>query len=239
MEFTQIAGLVYFAQTANLRAFWKNIKGIGEPKELIYQIRDYKVFPVLLEINDNYINHPKRKNELGEVYDRYLEEMDKAVMRYPEKEQEVFGWKIKAIKKQLELPIYLLPGLNRENVKKDISSNQNQLKGEIENEENHPKHDPNLWTIGAYELFKYLFDEYYLPKQTDKRLMDIFFYLKDKEYKNRDTLCLVHATKDEYFSFLNEHYKLFPTNKDRSNNYEKHKIMLEEHEEKYSNHLKK
>jgi hypothetical protein len=111
MEFQQIAHFVFFAQTAKMKSEWKVLSGIKETEELIYKIQQFSTKAVLLEISQNFINYPERKVELEQVYTRYLEETTKAMRFYSDKEETVFSWKINQIKKQLEMPIYLHPGL--------------------------------------------------------------------------------------------------------------------------------
>jgi len=67
----------------------------------------------------------------------------------------------------------------------------------------HPPHDPNLWNRGCYELFKYLFDNYYNGK-TQRKLINIWFFLKN--YTSDDYALL--ATKKQYINFINTTYNI-------------------------------
>lgn len=77
----------------------------------------------------------------------------------------------------------------------------------------HPPHDPNLWNKPCYELFKYLFDNYY-DNKTKRKLTNIWFYLKEKQSKIYTFL----ATKDMYVHFLKVNYNIFITNFDKAIN---------------------
>lgn len=70
-------------------------------------------------------------------------------------------------------------------------------------EQTHPPHDPNLWNRGCYELFKYLFDNYYNGK-TQRKLINIWFFLKN--YTSDDYALL--ATKKQYINFINTTYNI-------------------------------
>ncbi|HSD06518.1 hypothetical protein [Flavobacterium sp.] len=98
----------------------------------------------------------------------------------------------------------------------------------------HPKHDPNLWNNDCFELFKYLFDEYY--KGTIRQITNIWFYLKEynsKRYK-------LYATKDSYKFFIKDNYKIEIKNFDKAllkweeKEYEK----IDEHRQNYEDGLK-
>lgn len=78
-------------------------------------------------------------------------------------------------------------------------------------EELHPPHDPNLWNKQCYELFKYLYDNYYGNK-TKRKLTNIWFFLKEKQSKT----CTFLATKDMYVDFLKLNYDISITNFDKA-----------------------
>lgn len=100
----------------------------------------------------------------------------------------------------------------------------------------HPKHNPNDWNKDCFELFKYLFDEYYNDKKkTNTKLMCVWFYLseyKTEKYKMR-------IKKDDYITFIKQNYKITITNKDKPDNYDS-KVFntLEEHRIKFEDSLK-
>lgn len=74
----------------------------------------------------------------------------------------------------------------------------------------HPDHDPNLWNIHAFSLFKYLFDFYY--SKYKKQLTNMWFYLK--EY-NSDKYTLL-STKEKYVEFVKMNYNIELKNFDKS-----------------------
>jgi hypothetical protein len=112
----------------------------------------------------------------------------------------------------------------------------------IENIKNaHPKHDPNYWNAACYDLFKYIFDEYY--KNTNRQLTNIWFFLKH----NAGSTYVLKATKEEYTAFILRNY-----NKEISN-FEKapakwiekelptlqdHRLNFEENLKEITKHLK-
>lgn len=82
----------------------------------------------------------------------------------------------------------------------------------IENE--HPPHDPNLWNVRCYELFRYLYDNYYDSGKTKRSLTNIWFYLKEKVSEKY----ILSATKDTYKNFIKTNYNVSITNFDKGNN---------------------
>jgi hypothetical protein len=72
----------------------------------------------------------------------------------------------------------------------------------------HPIHDPNFWSEDCYELFKYLFDNYY-NNGTKRQLLNIWFFLK----QHTDTKNSIYATKEKYKEFIVKHYQIKITNK--------------------------
>jgi hypothetical protein len=74
----------------------------------------------------------------------------------------------------------------------------------------HPNHDPNLWNNDCFELFKYLFDCYYIS--TKRQLTNIWFYLKE----NGNIKYNLKATKDQYVNFISENYQKEITNFDKA-----------------------
>lgn len=105
------------------------------------------------------------------------------------------------------------------------------LRQDPETTEDHPEHDPNLWSAECYELFKYLFENYYNGK-TKRQLMNIWFFLHEYD----PLQYTLKATKEKYIAFLWEKYgikikntikakykydtKEFPTMNDHRINYE-------------------
>jgi len=103
---------------------------------------------------------------------------------------------------------------------------------EVENK--HPKHNPNLWNKDCFDLFKYLFDEYY--KGTKRQITNIWFYLK--EYQNRRYI--LNATKDLYIDFIKENYQIVITNFDKAQQKweDKEYKKIDEHRQNFEDGLK-
>lgn len=98
----------------------------------------------------------------------------------------------------------------------------------------HPKHNPNYWNTDCFELFKYLYDEYY--KGTKRQITNIWFYLK--EYNNQKYILSI--TKDLYKDFINENYKIAITNFDKAQQKweDKEYKKLDEHRQNFEDGLK-
>ena len=98
----------------------------------------------------------------------------------------------------------------------------------------HPKFNPNYWNKECFELFKYLFDEYY--KGTKREITNIWFYLK--EYQNRSYI--LNATKDLYIDFINENYQIKITNFDKAQQKweDKEYKKIDEHRQNFEDELK-
>ena len=98
----------------------------------------------------------------------------------------------------------------------------------------HPKHDPNLWNLECYELFKYLYDEYY--KSSKRQITNIWFYLKD--YNNQKYI--LSATKDLYKDFIKSNYPIELTNFDKAHQKweDKEYKKLDEHRQNFESSLK-
>ncbi len=74
----------------------------------------------------------------------------------------------------------------------------------------HPKFNPNYWNKECFELFKYIYDEYY--KGTKRQLTNIWFYLKEYQSTNY----ILKATKEQYETFILENYQIKITNFDKA-----------------------
>lgn len=98
----------------------------------------------------------------------------------------------------------------------------------------HPKHDPNYWNTDCFELFKYLYDEYY--KGTKRQITNIWFYLK--EYNNQKYILSI--TKDSYKDFIDKNYKIVITNFDKARQKweDKEYKKLDEHRRNFEDGLK-
>lgn len=96
---------------------------------------------------------------------------------------------------------------------KQLKANNAETKQPVNTDEvkqQHPKHNPNLWNNDCFELFKYLFDEYY--KGTKRELTNIWFYLKGA----KSSRYLLKATKDDYKIFIREFYSIEIKNFDKA-----------------------
>lgn len=98
----------------------------------------------------------------------------------------------------------------------------------------HPKHNPNLWNNQCFELFKYLFDNYY--KGTNRQITNIWFFLKEYDPQHYIKKC----TKDVYKDFIKNNYKIKITNFDKAaNKYEDTEYnSMNEHRAKFEDSLK-
>jgi hypothetical protein len=97
-----------------------------------------------------------------------------------------------------------------EKISNTIEPQQNETIKNDEIENKHPKFSPNNWNKDCFELFKYLFDEYY--KGTKRQITNIWFYLKECG-NNKYTL---KATKEQYQSFIFENYQIQIKNFDKA-----------------------
>lgn len=98
----------------------------------------------------------------------------------------------------------------------------------------HPEHDPNLWNIECFELFKYLYDNY--NKGKIRQLTNIWFFLKEDE----SSRYAFFATKEKYKIFIKESYQLEIKNFDKAQTkyIEKDLISMNEHRIAHEDSLK-
>lgn len=98
----------------------------------------------------------------------------------------------------------------------------------------HPNFNPNLWNRDCFELFKYLFDNYY--SKTKRQLINIWFYLNENGIDKYN----LKASKDAYKVFILEHYKVRITNDEKAKfKYEdKEFSTLQDHRISFENSLK-
>ncbi|WP_066434523.1 hypothetical protein [Chryseobacterium sp. CCH4-E10] len=101
-------------------------------------------------------------------------------------------------------------------------------------EDIHPIHDPNLWNERCYELFKYLFDNYYDGK-TLRKLINIWYFLKEKTSIEYSLL----ATKEKYKDFIIKKYNIPLKNTTRAADKfkEKEAPSMNEHRQNFENFL--
>lgn len=73
----------------------------------------------------------------------------------------------------------------------------------------HPEYKPNYWNIECYELFKYLYDNYYDDNKKQKRkLTNMWFFLKEI----KDSKYLFDITQEQYIEFIKSSYNIQITN---------------------------
>lgn len=104
----------------------------------------------------------------------------------------------------------------------------------VENRETkhtYPEHNPNLWNLKCYDLFKYLFENYYT--NTKRQLTNIWFFLA----QNRNDTYKFYATKDAYKAFILEWYAIEIKNVDKAERKweEKDLPSLKEHLRNFEN----
>lgn len=100
-------------------------------------------------------------------------------------------------------------------------------------EVNHPKYNPNNFSKNGYNLFIYLYENYYLDQSATKiKLINIWHYFKNE--LNDKTDYQLRLTKDEYLIFINDNYKVKVKNVDKTQAYEnKHLPILKGHFEAF------
>lgn len=98
----------------------------------------------------------------------------------------------------------------------------------------HSNHDPNLWNVQCFELFKYLHDNYY--KSTNRQLTNIWFFLKEC----KSNKYVLKATKDQYVTFIQDIYKKKITNFEKATNKweDKECQTINEHRINFESNLK-
>ena len=79
---------------------------------------------------------------------------------------------------------------------------QLQISKPDEIESNHPDHNPNLWSLKCYDLFKYLWDNYHTS--TKRQITNIWFFLN--EYDKIDYN--LKSTKEKYTEFIFKNYDI-------------------------------
>ena len=87
---------------------------------------------------------------------------------------------------------------------------QLQISKPDEIESNHPKHDPNLWSLKCYNLFKYLWDNYHTS--TKRQITNIWFFLNEYDKVNYN----LKATKEKYTEFILKNYNIQLKNFDKA-----------------------
>jgi hypothetical protein len=87
---------------------------------------------------------------------------------------------------------------------------QLQISKPDEIESNHPDHNPNLWSLKCYDLFKYLWDNYYTS--TKRQITNIWFFLNEYDKVNYN----LKATKEKYTEFILKNYNIQLKNFDKA-----------------------
>lgn len=125
-----------------------------------------------------------------------------------------------------ELNLEIINRADRPEMFKKNISNLN-----IETKYTHPEHNPNLWNAKCYDLFKYLFENYYI--NTKRQLTNIWFFLS----LNRNNTYKFYATKDAYKSFILEWYNIEIKNVDKAERKWEEKDLpnLKEHLQNFEN----
>ncbi|MCI2228983.1 hypothetical protein MC378_07375 [Polaribacter sp. MSW13] len=114
---------------------------------------------------------------------------------------------------RLEL-IFSIVQAEVQNELKTLKPKQIEIKKSDEVKDKHPKHEPNLWSLDCFKLFKYLFDNYYQDSQkpTKRQLTNIWFYLNEYDKIKYN----LKATKDSYKDFIKRNYKIELKNFDKA-----------------------
>lgn len=149
------------------------------------------------EVVINLVDEDENKDEILDLFRNRINTTDRIKEFLETRKQELENESSKAIK----------------HVDLDCKIKSDQQSGAVKLDEvtsAHPKHDPNYWNADCYDLFKYLFDEYY--KGTKRQLTNIWFYLKEHENKKY----ILNATKDFYKDFIKENYNIVITNFDKA-----------------------
>jgi hypothetical protein len=130
--------------------------------------------------------------------------------------QRDFDLEIKAVRNSLEQTItieevQILSDQDSVHLKSDSQQDTSQ---QIDStKDKHPSYNPNLWDKTAYELFKYLYDNYYCQgKKTKRKLTNIWFYLREYDSPKY----VLKATKDLYKDFVKKKYKVDIRNFDKA-----------------------
>lgn len=188
--------------------------------EVKFKLAKEKVTEVIKEVDENFDAHFQEPTKVKIVYNNKLKEL-KEGQDFTEEERKMIGSKIKYIENHIEKRLLEL----------NVEREESQTPQECIKKNIHPVYNPNLWNFSAYELFKYLFDNYYKGKKK-RELTNIWFFLN--EYNPE--VYVLKATKDEYKAFVKQSYQVelknfdkaidkyqlkeFPTMRDHRNDFE-------------------
>lgn len=184
---------------------------------------------VLQNLLDDYINTPLKEtsSNASKVYNNLTRDKKQFVV---ETNKFLYFYQQLAIEELIKYEKYLLEELG-----KVVPEKQGEKSNSI-----HQPHDPNLWNKEAYELFKYLYDYYYLDgRSTNVKLASIWHYFNDYKHLDRikEPKYILHATKDQYTEFIKS-YEIKLTNMDKRNSYyNTHKSTIDGHLENYEKGL--
>jgi hypothetical protein len=97
--------------------------------------------------------------------------------------------------------------------KEQVSELKNHLRNtgitvSIESKREQLTYDPNLWDKDNFELFQYLYENYY--RGTIRQLTNIWFYLRERDYNAKKT------TKKDYKHFIFSTYNIEIKNFDKA-----------------------
>ena len=120
--------------------------------------------------------------------------------------------------------VYLIEK-SKELDKIDVEKPQrNETKESYEVKSKHPEFNPNYWNIKCFNLFKYLFENYY-DNKINRKLTNIWHYFKECEKSTYNLKC----TQKEYRSFLKKEYKIKIGNFTKANKYDSEYRTIDEH----------
>lgn len=173
----------------------------------------------------------------NELIDLFIKKFEKAKKENGFKSQKSFAkyeykyqkgiWKNNDITKWIPIAkqwLNLLKGIEAAEPKK-VANDSSGIK--------HPKYNANEFNKNGYNLFIYLYENYYLnDKSQPIKLMMIWHYFNNE--LNDKTDYELRLTTDNYIKFIDENYGVRITNKDKTPAYEnKHLPILKGHFEAF------
>lgn len=153
------------------------------------------------ELNELFLDCTKAKREFFNVISNFYENQYKIEFNFFSfKEQTNFNWACKS-ETVTNIKYYLAYKEICEQINGKLNPKHPEDNKTDKIKSLHPNHDPNLWNVECYGLFKYLFDHYY--KGSKRQLTNIWFYLKEDD---RNSKYIFSATKDLYKEFIFQNY---------------------------------
>lgn len=106
MNYTEIEILVNYSRIA--RARHERVSKSNNPpeKDLTTEIYDYKAEPAVKEMQRNFqenLNFPDSVRQIENDYRQFIDLIKENIQQYSQKDQEVFGWKVDLLERQLRL----------------------------------------------------------------------------------------------------------------------------------------